>query len=74
MLLKSRELGFLTGDESREMNEAHVSAALQVGRPFSADAAEVIVDAEENDGAENGAEEMMLRRPCPSMISGKRGG
>lgn len=58
VLTKSRELGFLTGDESREMNEAHVSAALQVGRPFSADAAEVIVDAENGSGedAENGAE------------------
>ena len=42
VLAKSRELGFLTGDESREMNEAHVAAALQVGRPFSAEAAEIV--------------------------------
>lgn len=30
----SRELGFLTGDENAEMNEAHVDAALIVGEPF----------------------------------------
>lgn len=46
VLSKSRELGFLTGDESREMNEAHVSAALQVGKPFSSEAAEIV----DNDG------------------------
>lgn len=52
VLAKSRELGFLTGDESREMNEAHVAAALQVGRPFSAEAAEIVsgdVDDAENE-------------------------
>ena len=49
VLLKSRELGFLTGDEARVMEEAHVAAALQVGRPFSAEAAEVIADESEND-------------------------
>ena len=55
VLLKSRELGFLTGDEARVMEEAHVAAALQVGRPFSLEAAEIIVDDDDegdNDDAE----------------------
>ena len=32
----SRRLGFVTGDESREMMNAHVAAALIIGEPFSA--------------------------------------
>ena len=31
----SRRLGFITGDESREMLNAHVEAALIIGEPFS---------------------------------------
>ena len=53
VLAKSRELGFLTGDEAPEMNAAHVAAALQVGRPFSAEAAEVITD-DDGGGGERG--------------------
>lgn len=36
VLRMSRELGFLTGDESAAMNAAHVGAALAVGAPFAA--------------------------------------
>ena len=50
VLSKSRELGFLTGDEAPEMNEAHVAAALQVGRPFSAEAAETIIRTDDGVG------------------------
>ena len=32
----SRRLGFITGDESREMMNAHVAAAFIIGEPFSA--------------------------------------
>ena len=32
----SRRLGFITGEESREMLNAHVAAALIIGEPFSA--------------------------------------
>lgn len=35
VLQKSRDLGFLTGHECREMEEAHVAAALLLGEPFS---------------------------------------
>lgn len=34
LLQVSRDLGFLTGDEHQDMNEAHVEAALIVGEPF----------------------------------------
>lgn len=35
VLASSRILGFLTGDESREMNNAHVEASFIVGEPFA---------------------------------------
>ncbi|KAF0975839.1 hypothetical protein FDP41_005166 [Naegleria fowleri] len=31
----SRKMGFLTGEESQEMNEAHAKAAIYIGEPFS---------------------------------------
>jgi aarF domain-containing kinase len=31
----SRKMGFLTGEETKEMNEAHAKAACYVGEPFS---------------------------------------
>lgn len=34
---RSRRLGFLTGDESRVMLDAHVEAGIMVGLPFAAD-------------------------------------
>jgi len=70
ILEKSRELGFLTGDESREMNEAHVAAALQVGRPFSFEAAELISDEDDDDDGdelgEGEREESKTRRSSSS--------
>ncbi|EFC46091.1 predicted protein [Naegleria gruberi] len=31
----SRKMGFLTGQESKEMNEAHATAAMHIGEPFA---------------------------------------
>ena len=35
----SRKMGFLTGEESQEMNEAHATAAMFIGEPFSKEGA-----------------------------------
>ena len=37
VLARSTELGFLTGDEAPVMVDAHLAAAMAVGRPFGAD-------------------------------------
>ena len=33
----SRDLGFLTGEETKEMNDAHIDATLAIGKPFTSD-------------------------------------
>ena len=71
VLLKSRELGFLTGDEARVMEEAHVAAALQVGRPFSLEAAELIVPEGDGDGDEGSDKDKV---PIPVYDFGKARG
>jgi len=35
VLQLSRKIGFLTGEESQRMNDAHVSAVMVVGEPFA---------------------------------------
>ena len=35
---ESKALGFLTGDEAKEMTQAHVDAAMIVGEPFRTEA------------------------------------
>ena len=38
VLEESKALGFLTGDEAKEMTQAHVDAAMIVGEPFRTEA------------------------------------
>jgi len=35
VLEQSRKIGFLTGEETHTMNDAHVSAVMVLGEPFS---------------------------------------
>lgn len=61
----SKRLGFLTGDESKAMLDAHCSAAFVVGEPFSSEAAYNFKDSDIARRVATFGRTMLQERLCP---------